>query len=561
MPLPQALRGISGRILLIPTLAIIALAALGAYTVVNANRTILEERQARARIATEGVVSIIEALEKKAAAGEMAQDQAQLLAADLVRGFRYDGSNYAVIHDLTGLTLASGQSRATEGKRNIDATDANGVHYAQDMLDRGRDGGGFSYYVWPPKPGALPSRKVTYSKMTGAWQWVVSSGIYLDDVDAAARDAALRTGGTVAALALLTLGLALWLSRGITGPLLRLTGVTNRLADGDLDVAVPGTGRKDEIGTLAQAVNVLRDRSAEAVSLRRRQEEMKAEAERERKAALARLADEFERGVKGVVDGIATAASQMTASTDTASTAAAQAEGQTTSAAAAAEQTSANVATVAAATEELSASISEIARQITQSSAIAADAVNEVGRTSTAMGELADSAARVGDIVALITGIAGQTNLLALNATIEAARAGEAGKGFAVVASEVKSLATQTARATEEIQAKVAEIQGMTGAAVNAIAAIGQTVHRMNEITSAIAAAVEEQGAATAEIAGNVQQAATGTRQVSGNVAAARQAVAETGAVAHTVHTAAGALSVEADRLRGQVHAFLSNIR
>ncbi|EGY00941.1 methyl-accepting chemotaxis protein [Nitrospirillum viridazoti Y2] len=185
----------------------------------------------------------------------------------------------------------------------------------------------------------------------------------------------------------------------------------------------------------------------------------------------------------------------------------------------------------------------------------------EVGRTSTAMGDLAASAARVGDIVALITGIAGQTNLLALNATIEAARAGEAGKGFAVVASEVKNLATQTAKATEEIQAKVAEIQGMTDAAVDAIAGIGQTVNRMNEITAAVAAAVEEQGAATAEIAGNVQQAATGTQQVSGNVTAARQAVTETGEVAHTVRTAAGELSVEAERLRGQVHGFLANIR
>ncbi|MEE3627118.1 cache domain-containing protein [Nitrospirillum sp. BR 11752] len=561
MPFLKSLRGISGRILVVPALAFFTLAALGGYMVINSNRTILEERQARARIATEGVVSMIEVLEKKAQAGEITQDKAQALAIDLVRGFRYDGNHYAIIHDLTGMTLANGQGPATEGKRNLDATDANGVHYAQEMLDRAKDGGGFNYYVWPPKVGAPPARKVTYSKGTARWQWVVSSGIYLDDVEAAARSSTERTAGLVAALALLTLGLALWLSRSITGPLFRLANATNRMADGDLATPVPAVDLKDEIGTLAQAILVLRDRSADAVHLRQQQEGMKEEAERERKAALSRLAQDFEGSVMQVVNGIATATTEMATGANAAATAAAQAENQTTSAAAAAEQTSANVATVAAATDQLSASITEIARQISQSSAIAADAVEEVGRTSTAMGELAASAARVGDIVALITGIAGQTNLLALNATIEAARAGEAGKGFAVVASEVKNLATQTAKATEEIQAKVAEIQGMTDTAVDAIAGIGQTVNRMNEITSAVAAAVEEQGAATAEIAGNVQQAATGTQQVSGNVAAARRAVSETGEVAHTVRHAAGELSTEAERLRGQVHAFLANIR
>ncbi|TWB63268.1 methyl-accepting chemotaxis protein [Nitrospirillum viridazoti] len=557
----KSLRGISGRILLIPLLAVIALAALGAVTVATSSRTLMEERQARARVAVEAAISQIQTLEAKAKAGDMPEDKAKELALDLARTFRYDGDHYLIIHDDTGLTLASGQSRALEGKRNMDSVDANGVHYAQDQLQRAKEGGGFSYYVWPPKTGAPPAPKATYNKLTSGWGWVVSSGIYIDDVDAAARASGYRTAGTVGLLALATFGLALWLSRGITGPLLRLTNTTNRLADGDLSVTVPGTGRTDEIGTLAQAVNVLRDRSVEAVHLRERQEGMKEEAERERKAALARLADEFEGSVKQVVDGIAAATTEMAASADAATTAAARAESQTTSAAAAAEQTSANVATVAAATDELSASIHEIARQITQSSEIAAGAVAEVGRTSTAMGDLAASAARVGDIVALITGIAGQTNLLALNATIEAARAGEAGKGFAVVASEVKNLATQTAKATEEIQAKVAEIQGMTDAAVDAIAGIGQTVNRMNEITAAVAAAVEEQGAATAEIAGNVQQAATGTQQVSGNVTAARQAVTETGEVAHTVRTAAGELSVEAERLRGQVHGFLANIR
>ncbi|WP_042699503.1 methyl-accepting chemotaxis protein, partial [Azospirillum sp. B506] len=220
-----------------------------------------------------------------------------------------------------------------------------------------------------------------------------------------------------------------------------------------------------------------------------------------------------------------------------------------------------HVQTVASATEELSASIREIGRQVSTSTRISGDAVTQADQTNASMQALVETAHQIGAVVDLINSIAGQTNLLALNATIEAARAGEAGKGFAVVASEVKALATQTARATDEIQAKVKEIQSATAGAQTAIQGIGQTIGQISEITTTIAAAIEEQGAATRDIAGNVMEAARGTGEVSSNIAGVTRSVSETGSAASNVHSASNELTRDAEKLRGEVMSFIASVR
>ena len=279
------------------------------------------------------------------------------------------------------------------------------------------------------------------------------------------------------------------------------------------------------------------------------------------RAALSRTADAFEAKVGNLVSMLSSGATELQGTAQSMSSTAAHTNEQATAVASAAEEASAGVHTVAAAAEELASSIQEIGRQVAQSARITGKAVEDTRRTDIVVRALVDNAQKIGDVVQLISGIAAQTNLLALNATIEAARAGDAGKGFAVVASEVKSLATQTAKATEEIGAQITQIQGATGEAVRAIEAIGKTIEEVNIIASNIAAAVEEQGAATAEIARNVQQTATSTQEVTATIAGVSQAANDTGAAAGQVLGAAKGLSQQAAWLTTEVNDFVAGVR
>ncbi|WP_019013599.1 methyl-accepting chemotaxis protein [Elioraea tepidiphila] len=350
-------------------------------------------------------------------------------------------------------------------------------------------------------------------------------------------------------------------ARGIAAPVRAAAGRLKALAEGDTESPIPGEGRRDEVGDIAAAMAVFRDN---LIRTREMQEEMARkdqEARQERRRALLAAADQFEAEVGSVVKSVAAAATEMEASATGMAAGAEETSRQATAVAAAAEQASANVQTVASAAEELAASIAEISRQVAESTRIASEAVSEATRTNSTVESLAASAHRIGEVVRLINDIAGQTNLLALNATIEAARAGEAGKGFAVVASEVKNLASQTAKATEEIGGQIAAVQGETGRVVEAIRAIGGTIEKISGIAASIAAAVEQQGAATAEIARNVQQAAAGTGAVSANIGSVQEAAAGSGAAAAQVQGAAAELSRGAETLRTQVERFLAEMK
>ncbi|HYE49753.1 MAG TPA: methyl-accepting chemotaxis protein [Azospirillaceae bacterium] len=347
----------------------------------------------------------------------------------------------------------------------------------------------------------------------------------------------------------------------ISNPLAASVDCLRRLAEGDLKTDIYGVGRGDEVGEVAAAMAIFKENLVRTKRLEEEAKEAERRAEEERRRGMMELADRFEAEVLGIVQSVSSAAGQLQSSAQSMSAVAEQTNRQAATVAAATEQASANVQTVAAATEELGGSISEISRQVLESARISQGAAEEAEATNRAVGGLAEAAQRIGAVVELIQNIAAQTNLLALNATIEAARAGEAGKGFAVVASEVKQLANQTARATEEISAQIAEIQGQTDGAVAAIRSIAGTIGRVNEIAGSIASAVEEQSAATQEIGRNVQQAAQGTQEVSSNIAGVSQAAAEGGTAAAQVLSAAGTLSKEAADLRRQVDAFIARVR
>ncbi|MFL5253344.1 MAG: methyl-accepting chemotaxis protein [Rhodopila sp.] len=369
----------------------------------------------------------------------------------------------------------------------------------------------------------------------------------------------ITLGGGIVALAI-ALACGLTLSRAVATPITGMTATMRGLAAGDVTVTVPATERRDEIGAMAQAVQVFKDNMIRNRQLATEQEAAPA-AKAERATKLADLVRAFEAQVSGLVGQLSSASSQLEATAQSMSATAEQTKSQASTVTAAASATSLSVQTVAASAEELATSISEIAHQVAESSHMMAKAVEEARRTDKIVRVLAEGAQKIGDVVGLITSIAGQTNLLALNATIEAARAGEAGKGFAVVAAEVKGLASQTAKATDEVASQISQIQAATTEAVAAIHGITTSIETVSHIATGIAAAVEEQGAATSEIARSVQQTSASTKEVTANIAGVNQAAATTGEAAGQVLASAGELAREAASLAGEVNQFVAGVR
>ena len=381
------------------------------------------------------------------------------------------------------------------------------------------------------------------------------------DYEELASNSAKWLAAGAAAAVLIAILIAAWVGRGLARPIVALQGAMRAITSGNHDVVVPGADRRDEIGSMARAVEVFKDSLIETGRLRTAQEDQRIASETERRNAVLALAERFESGVGGIVNAVGSASTELRSTAENMARTAEESTQQTATVAEASEEASANAQAVAAAIEELNASISEIAQQVNESAQVAGQAAKQANDTNAEVHGLAMAAQKIGDVVKLISEIAEQTNLLALNATIEAARAGEAGRGFAVVASEVKALASQTSKATDEISAQVGSIQSATRTSVDAINGITRTISKVNEIASAIASAVEEQGAATREIAHNVAQAAKGTGEVSATIVGVRDAARETGVAADQVVASAAELSLNGETLKAQVDAFLREVR
>ncbi len=545
------------------TLAALTVAGIITLSASLSEKRMMDDRVVQMRTAVELLIGMAQTLQDEVAAGKMTLAEAQTQFRRRGGQMKFDkGQGYPVVYNADTSLLLNGANPQLEGKIT-GAKDSNGVVIADAQMaaSKASPEGGVTSYLYPRPGQTVPVRKMVFVRAFAPWNVFVSYGLYVDDIDAEVNALLWRLGAIGGGLMAL-LGLVSWLiARDILGALDRQKSRMQRISDGSIDQPVEETGRGDEIGRMAETLEVLRQTAITARALQAEQVATKQQAESDKRQALIALADRFDASVGRLVGLMASGSTELETTAKSMSGTAERTNQRAAVVGSAATEASTRVQTVAAAAEELSSSISEISRQVTQSAVITSRAVESARHTDTTVRALADSAKQIEHVAELISSIAEQTNLLALNATIEAARAGEAGRGFAVVASEVKSLASQTAEATKEIGTRIAQIQGATKEAVDAIHGITTTIEEVSAIATTIGSAIEEQGAATAEIARNVTQTAQATQDVTTNIGGVSTAANETGAAAGLVLTAASNLSKQAEQLSGEVNTFLAGVR
>jgi methyl-accepting chemotaxis protein len=549
---------IGKRLILIVVAMFFGMVAVGAAALVNLRENLLRDREVQTRIIVESAVSIINEFYERLPKGEFTEEELKRNALRSINALRYEEGNYVFVIDNQGTFIAH---PTWSGQNHLADKDANGVTFVQSFIDAAQKGGDYVHYLWKRDPQKSGIAKISYILPFKPWGWAVGTGIYIDDVDAVFIENASIVGGISFVLFLLIGGAALAIGRGITVPLGQITDSMDRLARGDKSIAVTHAENRDEIGELARALETFKLNAIKMEQLEHDQIEQEKRAAADRRAMMNKMADDFERSVKGIVNTVSSAATEMESSAQSMATIADGTGRQAQAVAAAAEQASSNIQTVASASEELNASISEISRQIGDSVRAVTVCVSDADTSNGAMQELSKSAEDIGTVVKLIEGIASQVNLLALNATIEAARAGEAGRGFAVVATEVKNLAGQVGHAAQNITQQISGIQNQTSNAVGRIQSITTNVRQVNEISTAIAAAVEEQGTATKEISRSIQETAAGTNEVTRNISGMTRAAIETGTASGQLLGTAGQLAKESENLRRVVEDFIAHVR
>ncbi|RTM10434.1 MAG: HAMP domain-containing protein [Bradyrhizobiaceae bacterium] len=541
--------------------ALTVTAIIGVSSVLSKSR-MLEDRVQQMRTAVELLYNYAQSLQDEVTAGKLTAAEAKAQFHQRGRRMSFNaGQGYPVVYNQDTSLVVNGANQQLEGKIT-GAKDSNGVMIADAIIRAGESPqGAVASYLYPRPGQTEPVRKTVFARKFAPWNVTISYGLYVDDIDADVRALTLELAAIGIGLMLLMAALSWLIARDVLSALDRQKTRMQAISEGAIDKPVEETDRGDEIGRMAETLEVLRQTALTARALEAEQAATKTRTEQEKRDALIALADRFDASVGQLVGLMASGSGELEHTAKSMSSTAEGTNRRASLVGSAATEASQRVQTVAAAAEELSSSITEISRQVAQSAEVTGRAVDSARRTDTIVRALSDGAQQIEHVAELISNIAAQTNLLALNATIEAARAGEAGRGFAVVASEVKSLASQTAEATREIGDKIAQIQGATKEAVDAIGGITATIEEVSRIATSIGAAIEEQGAATAEIARSVAQTADATKEVTTNIGGVSTAANETGNAAGMVLAAASSLSKQAEQLSGEVGTFLAGVR
>ena len=552
------LNSIAGRfhtLIVLAVLAVAGVAGLSTYQLTASNRA---HRTETLRSLTDTALSSVGHFANLAKSGALDEETAKRDALSALSSMRYDGQEYFFVIDFDAHMVMHPIKPELDGKDLSASTDPAGATLFKDMAQLAKNGGGYYSYLWP-RPGAeQPVPKTSYVLPFPAWGWAIGTGVYVDDIAAENRSSAIWAAASTLVIAALLVLVAGLLTRTITLPMRSLRASMADIAEGR-PVEVAGLERSDEVGEMARVVDVFRRNAEERNTLRAEQERAEQDRQR-RREAVERLISSFGSDVGRRLDAVIAEMTGLDRLAGDLSTAGEETERLASKAAQGAEQSATSASAVASASDELRGAISEISEQISRTSEVTLRAAEMVDGANKRVGELAELADAIGEVVTLIDSIAAQTNLLALNATIEAARAGEAGKGFAVVASEVKSLAAQTAKATSTISEKIASIQSSTGDTVEAIRLIGVVMNEVRSYTTTISAAIEEQGVVTGSIAANIGAVSSSAADLTHSVDGVSSAAEKSRAAAGSVFSTSADVTEKTAELRQRVRTFLDDV-
>lgn len=556
------LLSLRSRIVLLATLAVVATMVTAWIAALTMERQLYEQKVRALSGHVDLAASTVAEYKARAKKGELSEADAKAQAFDRLRAMRYDGQEYFFIYDYRGTNLMHPFLPNFVGTNKSGLRDENGKYLIREMIEVSKTRGrGVVDYMWK-KPGTtVPSLKVGYVVAEPDWQFFIGTGVHIEDIEAIMSEARSQLAWAVGILSLIFVSIAAMLARSVSQPLTALDRSLGHFVRGDLDAAIAGADRSDEIGAIARSVESLRD------GMRKRAESEHEVAERERRLAesqrmqfVSGTARSLEESVRSVTHLLMERASQLTRTADELLETSRAASHQVRDVSNSAGEVLGETRTVASAANQLESVVGGVTQQMTEASAMATSAVERVQVAGNAIRDLYTSSEDIGRVVSLIEAIAAQTNLLALNATIEAARAGDAGRGFAVVASEVKATASQTGKATQDISTRIAHIQGKTGDAVSAIGEIERVIARLNEIALGISATTEEQFAATSDISRSIMVAARRTEAVAEEVATLEHSTERTQDVAMAVVTAAKELDEQARRLDVEATKFARSL-